>query len=130
MEDFLIEILESLGLPVYRQGSMTEKTYPESFFTFWNTESPDHAYYDNKDYGTEWAFMVNCYSSDPAVPYEKLMEARRLLKQNEWTVPGKGYDVYSDEPTHTGRGMTIYFLETDKDYSFIINDGAKFPIAE
>lgn len=130
MEDFLIQILESFGFPVYRQGSLTEKSYPDDFFTFWNSESPDHAYYDNKSYGTSWAFTINFYSIDPEKPYSLLQSARNLLKKNGWTVPGKGYDVYSDEPTHTGRGMTALYLETDKDFSFIQDEGGKFLIAQ
>ena len=59
MEDKLIELLESLGYPVYRQGSFTEgQEYPRSFFTFWNPESPDHSHYDDANYGTEWTFSV------------------------------------------------------------------------
>ncbi len=57
MEDTLIELLSSLGYEVYRQGSFAEgDQYPESFFTFWQTDSPDHAHYDNNDFGTEWRF--------------------------------------------------------------------------
>lgn len=112
MEDNLIEILENFGYPVFRQGSLTEnEPYPNSFFTFWNVGSPDHAYYDNNDYGTAWDFDVNFYSNDPALTYSVLLEARKALKENNWIVPSKGYDVPSDEPTHTGRGMTALYLE-------------------
>lgn len=112
MEDKLIELLESFGYPVYRQGSMTQETsYPDSFFTFWQTDSPDHAYYNNIDYGTEWDFNIFFYSNDPATTYSVLSEARTLLKQNGWIVPSRGYDVMSDEPTHTGRGLMIMYLD-------------------
>ena len=130
MEDFLIEILESFGYPVYRQGSLTKKEYPDHFFTFWNSDTPDHSHYDNQTYGYEWSFMVNFYSIDPALTYSSLESARLLLKQNGWTIPGKGYDVASDEPTHTGRGMTALYLETDKDFSFIQDGGGRFLIAQ
>lgn len=113
MEDMLIELLSSLGYPVYRQGSFTEgDAYPDSFFTFWNNDSPDHSHYDNSDYATDWSFDVNFYSIDPELTYSVLADARALLKQNKWIVPSKGYDVYSDEPTHTGRGMQALYLET------------------
>lgn len=112
MEDSLIETLSSLGYPVFRQGSLTENTpYPDTFFTFWNPESPDHAYYDNTDYGTNWAFDVYVYSNNRELTYSVLASARTLLKQNGWIVPSKGYDVISDESTHTGRGFEIYYLE-------------------
>lgn len=112
MEDTLIELLSSLGYEVYRQGSFAEgDQYPESFFTFWQTDSPDHAHYDNNDFGTAWRFDVYFYSTDPALTYSVLSDARQLLKANKWIIPSKGYDVYSDEPTHTGRGMSVLYLE-------------------
>lgn len=113
MEDKLIELLESLGYPAYRQGSLTEsQSYPDSFFTFWNNDSPDHSHYDNDNYGTEWNFNVNFYSIDPELTYSTLSDVRILLKQNHWIVPSKGFDVRSDEASHTGRGLTVFFLET------------------
>lgn len=112
MEDKLIEILEIFGYPVIRQGSLApDKAYPESFFTFWNNDSPDHAYYDDDEYGTDWDFDVNFYSTDPQKTYNVLADARVKLKQNKWIVPGKGYDVASDEVTHIGRGMRVFYLE-------------------
>lgn len=111
MEDQLIELLESLGYQVYRQGSFIEdQKYPDSFFTFWNTDSPDHAHYDNSDYLANWEYDVNFYSVDPELTYSVLSNARKLLKENRWIVPSRGYDVYSDENTHTGRGMQAIFL--------------------
>lgn len=112
MEDNLIQILETLGYPVIRQGSLSpDEEYPDSFFTFWNNDSPDHAHYDNAEYGTEWDFDVNFYSTDPEKTYKVLADARIKLKQNKWIIPGKGYDVASDEVTHTGRGMRAFYLQ-------------------
>ena len=63
MEDALLEILESFGFEVYRQGSMSDKEkYPETFITFWNNDSPDHAHYNNTNYGTSWDYNVFVYS--------------------------------------------------------------------
>lgn len=112
MIDNLIELLESFDYPVFRQGSLTEnEPYPETFITFWNNESPDHSYYDNTDYGTAWNYTVYVYSSDPALTYSVLDNIRDNLKAANWIVPGKGYDAASDEITHTGRGLDIYYLE-------------------
>ena len=111
MEDLLISTLAALGYPVRLQGSLLpDESYPDSFFTFWNSDSPDHSHYDNDDYATDYAFDVNFYSTDPELVYQTIADARILLKQNKWIVPSRGYDVYSDEPTHTGRGMQAIFL--------------------
>lgn len=114
MVDVLINKLEMFGYPVYRQGSLTETAYPDSFFTFWNVDSPDHAHYDNQVYGTVWSFMVNFYSTNPALIHTVLESARVLLKGDGWIIPSRGYDVPSDEPTHTGRGYVAYYLDVSE----------------
>lgn len=114
MEDALITILTGLSAgDVYRQGSLDkDAAYPSHFWTFWNADSPDHAYYDNRNYGTAWAFTVYYYSEDPAETYSMIDAARNALKENGWICPSRGYDVLSDEPTHTGRGLDVFYLET------------------
>lgn len=116
MVDSLIEILETLDYPVYRQGSMSnDESYPETFITFWNSESPDHSHYDNTDYGTEWVFNVYVYSADPEITYSALADIRTALKGAGWVVPSSGYDVQSDIKTHTGRGLEVAYLEIEED---------------
>lgn len=113
MEDKLLIILNSFKYPVYRQGSMSaDAVYPETFITFWNNASPDHAHYDDKGYGTAWDYTVFVYSSDPAAVYSVLMDIRTALQAAGWVCPSKGYDVASDEATHTGRALEVFFLET------------------
>ena len=112
MEDALVTILSSFNYPVYRQGSMAnDEKYPDTFITFWNNASPDHSHYDNDNYGTAWDFSVYTYSNDPDTTYNLLMNVRTALKQAGWVCPSKGFDVPSDEPTHTGRGLEIFYLE-------------------
>lgn len=112
MEDNLIKVLASFGYPVYRQGSMSnDEIYPETFFTFWNNDSLDHSHYDNAEYGTEWDFDVNIYSSNPELTYSVLANARVALKAAGWIIPSKGHDVASDEATHIGRGLNAIYLQ-------------------
>lgn len=113
MEDQLIEILSTFGYPVIRQGSLSdEENYPDHFFTFWNNDSSDHSHYNNTEYGTVWDFDVNFYSIDPETTYSILSQAKAALKAVGWIISGQGYDVASDEPTHTGRGMNAIYLQT------------------
>lgn len=116
MKDFLIEILETRGFPVYQQGSMTkDEAYPDSFYTFWNNSADDASHYDNDATGWWWNFDVMFYSVDPSLVDTELLEARKLLKQNGFVVVGKGYDVASDEPTHTGRGINALKFQINKE---------------
>lgn len=113
MEDQLIKILSTFGYPVFRQGSLSDdESYPDDFFTYWNEDSSDHSHYDNSEYGTNWSFRVYFYSINVNRAYSMLMEAKAKLKQAGWIVSGKGYDVASDEPTHTGRAIDAQYLET------------------
>ena len=112
MEDRLIELLESFGYPVIRQGSMSEsESYPDNFFTFWNNDSSDGSHYDNDAASLIYDYDVNSYSSDPSLTYSNLRDAITLLKSEGFIISGDGYDVVSDEDTHTGRGVNVLYLK-------------------
>lgn len=112
MVDLLISTLESLNYPVKRQGSiLPDEPYPDSFFTFWNNSADGQSFYSNTEESITWSYSVNFYSVDPLLVNSKLLEAKELLKAAGFTVSGAGHDVLSDEPTHTGRGITIYYLQ-------------------
>lgn len=112
MKDVLIQTISTLGYPIFQQGSLGEDVqYPESFFTFWNNEVPGDEFYDNTEHSYIWDFDLNFYSSDPALVNTKLLEAKALLKAQGFIVNGKGHDVASDEPTHTGRGINVRKIE-------------------
>ena len=112
MEDTLIEILESFGVPVFLQGSLAEdEPYPDSFFTFWNNDSESKAYYDGDENAIVYDYDVNFYSNDPEKVYSTLREAKKKLKTAGFIVSGDGYSVMSDEPTHDGRGINVLYLK-------------------
>lgn len=112
MEDKLIEILEGFGYPVFRQGSLSDdEGYPDSFFTFWNNITEESAFYDNENHSETGDFDVNFYSTKPDLIYSELQKAKKALKQNKFIIADAGHDVISDEPTHTGRGINVLFLQ-------------------
>ena len=43
-----------------------------------------------------------------------LESAREALKANGFIINGLGYDVLSDEETHTGRGMEALYQQINK----------------
>lgn len=109
MKSELIKLLETFDYPVFLQGSMnSDDSYPASFFTFWNFESPDGAFYDNDTYKSVYRYWVYFYSDDPILVDTKLLELKKLLKDNNWVVDGNGIDVISDINTHTGRMYEVY----------------------
>lgn len=103
---------ENFHLPIYIQGSLSvDDVYPESFFTYWNNSTTDDEFYDNTETQTIWDFDLNFYSSDPVMVNSILLQAKPMLKAVGFIVDGSGYDVMSDEVTHTGRGINILFIE-------------------
>lgn len=112
MIDLLISTLENLGYPVFRQGSLGEdEEYPESFFTFKNIDTEGNEFYDNEENSYIWEFIIAFYSIDPSLIDTQLLKAKKLLKEHDFVVGGKGYDVASDEKTHTGRGIIVKKIE-------------------
>lgn len=112
VKGLLISTIESFGYPVYIQGSLSvDDAYPDSFFTFWNNDTTDDAFFDNQESQVIWDFDLNFYSNDPSLVNSVLLEAKPLLKAAGFIPDGSGYDVLSDEPTHTGRGMNLLYIE-------------------
>ena len=112
MEDVLIQVLENLGYPVRLQGSLLpDEPYPDSFFTYWNDSADGISFYDGDEGAILWTYSLNFYSSDPLLVNSKLIEAKKLLKLSGFIISGAGHSVVSDEPTHTGRGITVLYRQ-------------------
>lgn len=98
--------------PVRLQGSFSDsEVYPDDFFTYWNNDTNDSAFYDNAESETIWNFDLNFYSNNPLHVNSVLVEAKSALKAVGFIVDGTGYDVISDEPSHTGRGINLIYIE-------------------
>ena len=112
MEDLLISTIETMGYPIRLQGSLLpDESYPEHFFTFWNDSTDGRSFYSNNEGAILWQYSLNFYSTDPLLVNSKLLEAKSLLKSAGFIVSGAGYSVMSDEPTHTGRGITLAYRQ-------------------
>lgn len=112
MKQKLITELEKLGYPVFLQGSLNaDAAYPDSFITFWTDDAPDNSHYDNETASYAWDFSVIFYSNDPALLNSKPDEIRKALKAAGFVPQGKGRDIPSDEPTHTGWAMDFFYIE-------------------
>lgn len=112
MEDSLITLLETFKYPVMRQGSLAKnQEYPATFITFWNNDESAQSFYDNKTASVVYDYSINVYSTSPNTTYSLLDSIRLALLQAGWIITDRGYDVASDEITHTGRGLEAEFLQ-------------------
>lgn len=97
---------------VYLQGTMhPDEAYPADFVTFWTPSTDDAAHYDNAVAAVDWTFYVVYYSNDPAQVNTKPFEIAADLKAAGFVQRGRGYDILSDEPTHTGWAMEFMCVE-------------------
>lgn len=112
MKNKLINALEQFGFPVFLQGTLNPaEAYPKTFITFWTNSTDDNAHFDNKTVSYDWAFSVILYSDDPEIVNTKPDEIRAVLKAAGFIPQGKGFDVPSGEPTHTGWAMDFVITE-------------------
>lgn len=112
MKQKLIEELQKFGYPVKQQGTMLPNDpYPDNFITFFTNDTEDGEHYDNETASYVWTFAVIFYSNDPALVNSKPEEIRKALKAAGFIPQGKGQDILSDEPTHTGWAMDFIYKE-------------------
>lgn len=112
MKDKLTKVLESMNYPYFQQGTMNkEEGYPESYLTFKNMSSDGDAFYNNEEHKIVWLFIVAFYSNNSDLIDKELLNLKEKLKRDGFIVSGKGYDVESDEPTQTGRGIAVRIIE-------------------
>ncbi|MFQ9923787.1 MAG: hypothetical protein ACLRVU_09745 [Beduini sp.] len=112
VKEKLIAVLETYGYPVILQGSLQQdQPYPEHFFSFYNNNTYSTTFYSNFEKAILWDFDVNFYSVDPSKTNAMLIEAKQKLKTNGFIIDGAGHDLISDEPSHTGRGITVLYVE-------------------
>ena len=108
VKEFLISILEESGYEVFRQGSLLpQKSYPGSFWTFFNIES-EELYYSNEAYAVLKHFTVCFYTNKPDLLQSTVTDMRKKLKENNFMVSAET-DIQSDEPSHTGLGFICVY---------------------
>ena len=120
VKQILIDALSELIDPdtnkpyqIMLQGSLlANEPYPDSFFTFWNNESASEEFYSNNEHEIVYYFDLNFYSSKLDSEIENIFtSAIAALKNAGFIVGGNGFDVPSDESTHTGRGVDLIYIE-------------------
>ena len=112
MKSLLIATLEKLGYPVILQGSMADnEPYPESFITFQTMASTEQDFFDGLPHGIQWRYAVIFYTSNPALMSTVPEQIYTALRSAGFIPQGRGYDIPSDEQTHTGFANEYYYLE-------------------
>lgn len=113
MKEALFTVLNTIcPNNVYLQGTIDEdRAYPDSFITYFTNDTDDRAFYSNEVTSFDWTFSVIYYSNDPALVNTVPATITAALKNAGFIPQGKGRDIPSDEPTHTGWAMEFIITE-------------------
>ena len=111
-KDLLIQTLNTIQPCVKLQGTYQEgEAYPNTFITFWTVDVPELQHHDDDVSSWEWNFQVMNYSTNPETVEAQAEKIRTELKAAGFIPQGKGHDLLSDEPTHTGWAQDFKFIE-------------------
>lgn len=112
MKQLLINALTQICSNVFLQGTFnSNEEYPSEFITFWTNYADNDDFYDNCENSTDWNFSVMYYSNDPALVNSKPLLIINALKAVGFIPQGKGHDIPSDVPTHTGWALEFIGIE-------------------
>lgn len=99
------------GTEYARQGSFDkDATLPPSFFTFWNADTPEQGFYDDKAHQAVWVWYVYFYTNDASILYSKLETFITIAKEKGF-IAGRGNDIASGEAGYNGRYVKIKYIE-------------------
>ena len=99
----LFDLFDEIGLPYFRQGSMSDEDYQPSFFTFWNIDTPNDSFYDNKETRFIEYIQVGFYTNDAAKIYSGMDDFIKKAKEKGFVIEGRPKDANADKDSYFGR---------------------------
>ena len=106
----LFNLFEEIGLPYYRQGSMSDEDYQPSFFTFWNVDTPNDSFYDNAEHRFIEYIQVGFYTSDASKIYSVMEDFIERAKAKGFVLEGRPKDANADKANYYGRVCYIRII--------------------
>lgn len=106
----LFDLFEEIGLPYYRQGSLSDEEYKPSFFTFWNIDTPNDSFYDNHETRYIEYVQVGFYTNDASKIYSVMDEFIEKAKAKGFVLQGRARDANADKDNYFGRVCYIRII--------------------
>lgn len=109
----LFDLFDKIGLPYFRQGSMSDEDYKPSFFTFWNVNTDNDSFYDNEEHRYIEYVQIGFFTNDARKIYSQLDEGGEFLtkaKQIGFVFDGRARDADADKPDYYGRVCFIRII--------------------
>lgn len=111
----LFELFEEMGYKnaegFFRQGSLTDETYPAEFFTFWNIDTPQDAHYDNELHRFNEYVQVGFYTNDASKIYSVMDDFVERARLKGFVIAGMPRDANADKDNYFGRICYIRIKE-------------------
>lgn len=114
MFELLEKIFNDMGVEFFRQGSYGDEDYPNSFFTYWNADTPEGGFYDNEAHKCIYYWYVYFYTNNPTELYTVLDDFIERAKKEGFIVNGRGKDAPVDDKAFLGRYVEVKYI---KDYN-------------
>lgn len=115
----LFDLFEELGYKeaegFFRQGSLVDDEYPDEFFTFWNIDTPEDSFYDNKAHRYVDIIQVGFYTNNAANIYSVMDNFVEKAKEKGFVLRGRPKDADADQPGYFGRVCVVQILNNTED---------------
>lgn len=111
----LFDLFNEIGLPFYRQGSLSDEDYKPSFFTFWNIDTPNASFYDNHETRYIEYVQVGLYTNDAEKIYSVMDEFIKKAKERGFVVEGRAQDANADKENYYGRVCYLRIINKSED---------------
>ena len=106
----LFTLFDEIGLPYFRQGSMSDADYQPSFFTFWNVDTPQDSHYDNELSRYNLYVLVGFYTNDAEKIYSVMNDFIERAKAKGFVIAALPQDAPADKDNYFGRVCYIRIL--------------------
>lgn len=109
----LFDLFNKLGYEYFRQGSLTDEDYLDSFFTFWNYDTPSTSFYDNDEKRYIERIQVCFYTNKAELIYSVMEQFVTEAKKVGFVVSKRAYDVPADKDNYYGRLVNIDIIHKE-----------------
>lgn len=106
----LFDLFDEIGLPYFRQGSLSDEDYAPSFFTFWNIDSPNLQIRDNEAKTFAEYVQVGFYTNNANKIYSVMDDFIDRAKEKGFVVEGRARDANADKDDYFGRVCYIRII--------------------
>lgn len=111
----LFDLFDEIGLPYFRQGSLSDSDYPQKFFTYWNIDTPNTSFYDNKEHRFVEYIQVGYYTNNANEVYTGMDEFCEKAKAKGFVLQGRPQDADADKDNYFGRVCYLRIINNLED---------------